>query len=133
MNSKGVCITDTEIVDELKAKEKAKEEEKMEKKRKKSEKEERRKVKSLETEIRKAEVEEKRKVKDTQRKKRGEEMVKTTNRRGKRETEAQDLESDLEHLAIDGDNSSDDEDTAVSLVWPPVSGCWWAVDWLRWL
>ena len=86
-------------------------------------------MKSLETEIRKAEV---RKVKDTQRKKRGKEMVKTTNRRGKRETEAQDLESDLEHLAIDGDNSSDDEDTAVSLVWPPVSGCWWAVDWLRW-
>ena len=40
VNSKGVCITDTEIVDELKAKEKAKEEEKMEKKRKKSEKEE---------------------------------------------------------------------------------------------
>lgn len=46
LNSEGLCITDSEVLDGLTAKE----EEKMEKQRKKSEREEQRKVKSLEIE-----------------------------------------------------------------------------------
>ena len=68
LNSKGVCITDSEVLDELKAKE----EEKMEKQRMKSERKEQKKAKSLETERRKAEAEQKRKTKEIQRNKREE-------------------------------------------------------------
>jgi hypothetical protein len=80
LNSKAVCITDSEVLDELKAKE----EEKMEKQKKKSEREEQRKAKALETARRKAEAEQKRKTKESERKKRDEEKItlQTRRRRG---------------------------------------------------
>lgn len=65
LNSEGLCITDSEVLDGLKANE----EEKMEKQRKKSERKEQRKAKSLEIERRKAKAEEKRKGKEIQTKK----------------------------------------------------------------
>ena len=63
LNSEGLCITDSEVLDGLKAKE----EEKMEKQRKKSEREEQRKAESLKIERRKNEADKKRKAKEIQR------------------------------------------------------------------
>lgn len=91
LNSEGLCITDSEVLDGPKAKE----EEKMEKQRKKSEGKEQRKARSLEIERRKAEAEEKRKAKEIQRKNMTKKPVKSQqtrrgkdmDRRGKRRTE----------------------------------------------
>ena len=145
LNSKGVCIIDSEVLDGLKTKE----EETMEKPRKKSEREEQKKAKSLETEKRKAEAEQKRKTKEIQRKKRDEERItrqtrrwrgtEDMKRRGKEDNQKEKskrekltaLERDLQRLTIDSDSSSD-QDTAVcpscGLIYPDTSGLWIGCD-----
>ena len=145
LNSKGVCITDSEVLDGLLKKE----EETMEKQRKKSEREEQKKAKSLETEKRKAEAEQKRKTKEIQRKKRDEERItrQTRRRRGTEDMKRRGkegnqkekskrekltaLERDLQRLTIDSDSSSD-QDTAVcpscGLIYPDTSGLWIVCD-----
>jgi hypothetical protein len=111
INSKAVCITNSEVLQELKEKERGKMEEKelacakkREKEEKKREREEKKQMKRKAIELRKKEREEKRKLKEREK----EEKARLRAAQGKGKMKAYDIVEDFSNMSLD-----DDDDDAV--------------------